>query len=298
MQRKSFESVNQLLQQVTEKLVQAKQSDTPQLEAQILVQEVLSCSRVDLFCNSNLLIREDQLRKLNAYVRRRISGEPIAYIIGKQEFMGHSFNVNKNVLIPRPETEHIVENAKKFLLQQRKQESADKRELKVLDIGTGSGCILLSLASLFPEHSFIGIDISESALELSQQNQRKLGLSKYQIKWFKKDILINELTGCYDLIVSNPPYISIEEKHLMSDSVLAYEPHGALFAEKNGLQFYQAIADKCRKVLEKSGKIIVEIGFQQEQEVKAIFESYGWSHIEVQQDYAGHPRLISAFSSF
>lgn len=223
-------------------------------------------------------------------IRRRLKQEPLAYIVGEKEFFGHRFKVSPHVLIPRPETEHLVEAVGDFL--GNKGDSA--KNLRIFDCGTGSGCVAISLKLLSPALDVIAGDISEKALSLAQENGDRMNASVQFRKFdaFSKSHWqeIRDL----DIIVSNPPYIAWGEKYDLPDSVRKFEPEKALFAEKEGLAFYQAIAAAGKNALQTGGRVFLEIGATQAQDVCAILEQEGFSVLSVLKDYNQMDRVVIA----
>ena len=205
---------------------------------------------------------------------------PAQYIIGSAEFCGHVFTVDKRVLIPRPETEELVS----LILEENDQES-----LRVLDIGTGSGAIAISLALARTNWQIQASDVSEDALELAQENAKQLEA----VLSFKTSDVLDELEGPFDLIVSNPPYISHNDVEEVGANVLASEPHLALFADRNGYAIYEKIAQQAPSVLTPDGKIYLEIGYKQGNKVKEIFQKvFPGKQVRVLKDQFRQDRMV------
>ena len=222
--------------------------------------------------------------KLSPVISRLNQHEPLQYILNEAWFYGRNFFVDPSVLIPRPETELIVEESKKVLC------GAGGR---ILDIGTGSGCIALSIALEFPQAIVTGIDVSEAALEIARKNAKALDVP---VAFQKADILNGLPTDWnFDLIVSNPPYISVQEKSSLPENVIRHEPHLALFAsETDPLVFYRAIAKAAKQTLRPNGVLIVEINEHFGGNVKTIFNQAGFAHTQIIKDFYGKDRVISA----
>ena len=215
-------------------------------------------------------------------VSRRKQRIPLQHLTGEQEFYGYPFNVNEHVLIPRQDTEVLVEEA-----QKRKREG-----MKVLDLCTGSGCILLSILKNLKQGTGVGIDISEQALEVARRNAKRLGLEAATT--FVLSDLFEKAQGSYDMIVSNPPYVTGEEMEVLPDSVRNYEPHMALFGGADGLDFYRAITKNYRAVLKPGGFLCYEFGMGQGDAVCAILEENGFTVLERTLDYNERERAVLA----
>ena len=213
---------------------------------------------------------------------RREKHEPLQYILGETEFYGYKIKVNKNVLIPRPETELLVE---KIIFE-------EKRANSVLEIGTGSGAIIIALAKNLDLKIIDAIDISKTALKKAKQNS---ALNNIEINFFQSDLFEN-ITAKYDLIVSNPPYISQEEYEQLPIEIKYYEPKSALQADNNGLYFYKKILQNAKEHLTESGKIYFEIGYDQAEKITEIAKKNGFSNIQVFKDLNGFERILSVFN--
>ncbi len=259
------------------------------LDARMLLQFILDKPHEYLVLNKQQILTPETIDQFNSLLVRRINFQPIAYIIGVKEFYGREFLVNKDVLIPRSDTEILIDVVK--------NQTSNVKPLKILDLGSGSGCIIITLLLELNHASGIAVDISDDALELLEKNVIKYELENrlnlIQSNWF--DNLNNNEK--FDLIISNPPYIDQDEINLMSKEVLRYEPKGALFAEEHGLANYYIIALNARKYLQCDGKIFVEIGFNQVAKVKSIFEKNKYIHLGTYQDISGNDRVM-VFKSY
>lgn len=235
----------------------------------------------------DIVLNDDEIEELN-YVFEKISNHyPIQYLFHKAHFFGLDFYVDENVLIPRPETEELVQ----LILASHKNEN----NLKLLDIGTGSGCIPIALKKHQPEWAVYAMDISEKAIEIAQKNAIA---NNVEIEFFLTDILNNtydSLLTTYDLIVSNPPYIPTKEKAIMSASTVQYEPSLALFVEdENPLLFYNAIANFAKKYLKQNGKLYVELNEFYADETAQLVKENGFSDVKIIHDLAGKKRMLGA----
>ncbi len=251
-------------------------SDTPMLDARILMETACGCDRLFLIKNSDLTLSENASELFHTLLSERLLGKPIAYITGCKEFMGLDFRVNEDVLIPRPDTEALVEFAIK----------TDKK--RILDIGTGSGAIAVSLAKYIPDSSVFAIDISENALKIAAENAASNNVS---ITFLKTDVLSEELPSGFDLIVSNPPYIKNSVIPTLADSVKNFEPITALSGGDDGLLFYREITKKAVLSLQSKGILAFEIGYDQASEVSEIMSEH-YEGITVIKDLSGCDRVV------
>ena len=252
-----------------------------------LIEEYLDLQRIDFSLQPNKIIENTDILKFEKALNRLKKEEPIQYILGKTEFYGYPFLVTKDTLIPRPETEELVE----WVLQ--KLEFQKKEKTSILDIGTGSGCIAISLAKKNKNLSVSAIDISKEAIEIAKQNAK---LNEVNINFIEKDILLTkELETSFDVIVSNPPYVRELEKVEIKNNVLQNEPHSALFvSDSNPLIFYSKIADLAKNHLTKNGLLFFEINQYLGQETKVILSERGYKNIELRKDLFGNDRVIKA----
>ena len=253
--------------------------------------------RIDLALQPDLSMDETQLSQWETVLTELKTYKPIQYILGETEFYGLSFLVNENVLIPRPETEELVEL---ILVECRKSKV---ESLSILDIGTGSGCIPISLKKNLPSAEVFAIDVSTNALEVAQKNAEINGV---EVNFIQTDILkVNDLKNLptsnsklpasFDIIVSNPPYVRNLEKAEINPNVLEFEPHLALFVEDNdALLFYRKITELAKSHLAENGKLYFEINQYLGKETVALVESYGFKNVQLIKDIYGNDRMISA----
>ncbi len=229
------------------------------------------------------ILTQEQEKQLNEILKRLLTHEPLQYILEEADFYGLKFKVSKSVLIPRPETEELVD----WILREVRS------EIQILDIGTGSGCIPISLSKNFAQAKIDGCDISEDALLVAEENNRLL---QTRVTFFKHDILTENLSANkYDVIVSNPPYISLDEKETMCSNVLNYEPHLALFVSgDDDLIFYRKIAEQSLHTLKPKGKLFLEINEAKGKEVVEILTDFGFTNIELRKDLSGKDRMVKA----
>jgi len=258
-------------------------------EAELLFSEIFKCDRASLYLNRGLRLDKTQAAEISGALKRRIAGEPIQYILGKTEFMGMEFKVTPDVLIPRPETEVLIEAVIKLV----NSLSLKRRALKILDVGTGSGCIAVSLAKLLTNVKVDALDISEKALEVAKFNA---ALNKVKINFIQDNLFpaCYLQPATYNLIVSNPPYVRASEIGKLQIEVRR-EPRIALDGGRDGLDFYRNIIQSAVKCLKINGYLILEIGFGQLPEIKNIFhKSHKFEIIEVVKDYSNIARVVIA----
>jgi len=252
------------------------------LDSEILISETIKKSREFIILNSKKKVENEYYLKLKKLVSERCKGKPIAYITKKKFFWKYEFNTNENVLIPRPDTEIVVEQALKLF--------KNKPDINFLDIGTGSGCIILSILKEKKNFLGTGIDISKKSLKICKINSNNLGVSN-RLKLFKSDV-DNFQIGKYDLIVSNPPYIKNANLKYLEKNVIGFEPRLALDGGLEGLSVIQKVIKKSSKLIKKNGMLILEIGFDQKDKVKKLLNNYGFYVNEVLKDLAKNNRCI------
>lgn len=268
-----------------------EETNLPRRELSVLLGWVLSKDRTGLIRDSNDPLPMSKVTEFKAAARRRMEGEPVAYITGVQEFFSRQFYVSASVLIPRPETEELVERALLFL-QKRSHENL---LTSVLDVGCGSGVIGLTLALENPLLQITATDISEKALEVARKNAKfhRLNNIKTRISDVYSGLEQAEFGPGFDLIISNPPYIPKGDPHL-SQGDLRFEPAEALTDQADGLSIYRRLAHGASRWLRPDGAVLVEHGFDQQEQVCQIFQEAGFLSIEGFSDLSGHPRMVLA----
>ncbi|MEY4456822.1 MAG: peptide chain release factor N(5)-glutamine methyltransferase [Sediminibacterium sp.] len=251
----------------------------------ILIEEVTGWDALHQNIHKNDALEQSHTDQLTQYVEKLLTGKPLQYIIGKAWFMGKAFMVNEAVLIPRPETEELVEWIVEYA-------QIINKPLSILDIGTGSGCIPISLKQAIPNASITAIDISKEALAVAQQNA---AAHNTNIEWIELDILqTKHLKDQYDIIVSNPPYIPLREKPNMQSQVIDHEPAIALFVpDQYPLIFYSKIAHIGKSALKPNGQLFFEIHYDQGEAIMALLNEMGY-HAELRQDIYGKDRMVRA----
>ena len=252
-----------------------------ELDAEIILSDIMGVTREFLIVNNNKNISKNTIKKYNHAINRRINREPVAYIIGKKEFWSKNFLVNQATLVPRPETELLIYKVINFF---------KNKKINVLDIGTGSGCILLSILKELNLSRGIGIDVSAKAIQTAKMNSKKLNLM-YRSKFKVFDI--NEFhIGMYDLIVSNPPYVPSRDIRNLSKDIINYEPLLALDGGFNGLDLIIKVIYKSNSLLKKNGLLAIEIGNNQYLKVSRLLRHHGFREISKECDYNHNVRCI------
>lgn len=228
-----------------------KKIDSPRINAELLLAHIIGCKRLDLYLAFDRPLTEPELNIYRGLIKRRASYEPLQYIIGTVEFYGLVFKVTPSVLIPRPETELLVEKIIKEL--------SDKEQLNILEIGCGSGNIAISLAYHLKQAQIITTDISDAALNLAKENSQKLGVAE-RISFIRHNILTDDLLrfSMFDLVVSNPPYVSLQSYSSLQKEIMDFEPRLAVTDESDGLTFYRIISEKVSGNIKKGGKLFLK----------------------------------------
>ena len=257
-------------------------NENPYFEAHLIFRHILKLSPTDLVLSRNKEISEEGIEIINSYVERRINHEPLQYILNSQEFMGIDFYVDENVLVPRQDTETLVEH----ILEHFKGGA-----INAIDIGTGSGCIAISIAKFNQNAHINAIDISKKALEVAKRNATDNGVLE-RINFIEADIFNYEPYGKYDLIVSNPPYIKSADIDGLQRDVNGFEPRGALDGGVTGLLFYERIVKISPKLLNTNGLLAFEVGFDQAEDVKRLMEK-DFYDIKIINDLCGVERVVS-----
>ncbi|MEW5773573.1 MAG: peptide chain release factor N(5)-glutamine methyltransferase [Thermodesulfobacteriota bacterium] len=281
-------TVRDILQKSTAFLAE-RGVDSPALSAQLLLGKALGLSRLDLLLQSDRPLDEAELAAARELVRRRGRGEPAAYILGEKEFFGLAFAVTPATLIPRPETEHIVEEAEARF--------ARDAELAFADLGTGGGCLAVTLAVRFPQSRGLAVDLSAEALAVARGNAARHGVGE-RLRFLEGDF--TDLAGLgvapasLDLVVANPPYVSEAEYAAVSPEVRDFEPRTALVPGPSGLEAIAALAPGVRAALRDGGWLLLEMGWTQAAAVRGILSGAGFAEVLVRKDLAGRDRLAAA----
>jgi release factor glutamine methyltransferase len=263
--------------------------DSPRATGEILLAHALKLERIELYLNFDQPLRGDELKAFKSLIKRRIGREPVAYILGLKEFWSLDLEVTRDVLIPRPETECLVEAALELL---SKYSPSPAR--RILDLGTGSGAIVLALASQQPQHTYLASDLSVPALEAARRNARRHDLCDI-IQFFAADWLtaLRPEKSAFDMIVSNPPYIPSRVLQSLQPEINRYEPIAALDGEEDGLECFRKILKSVHHGLKPGGDLLLEIGHDQQDAVHRIaFECGYYDDFSCTKDYSGHDRVV------
>lgn len=262
--------------------------DNPRVDAEFLLSHALGLERIMLYAHFDRPLERDELDRFRAMVKRRAQHEPVAYITGERGFWSIDLKTDARALIPRPDTETLVEQA-----LERLPEGAARR---VVDVGTGSGAIALAIAHDRPEVEVAATDVSAEALALARENAEALSLTD-RVTLLKGDLL-DALPGGWrdpapDMIVSNPPYVGEGERDVMGQDVLAHEPHQALFAGEDGLDILRRLVPQSFEALTPGGWLLCEMGYRQGEAVRALFEQSGFEQVELYSDLGGNERVVA-----
>jgi release factor glutamine methyltransferase len=276
--------------QVTTRHFLEKQVDEARLQVEYMLADVLNLNRMDLYLNFDRPITPTELETFRKYCKRKLNGEPLQYILGNQDFMGLSFKTDARGLIPRPETELIIEEIVNAV------SAKNMASPRILDIGTGSGCIAITLAKLIQDSRLLAVDVSDEALALAKENAARLSMSN-SVQFECLDVLNKtfptSFTEEFDVIVSNPPYIPIREKSELQVEVRQFEPSIALFVE-DGLEFYHKITSDAKDMLSSGGLLVFEIHCEAKDEMESILNQHEFRSVTFKKDYSGLYRVALA----
>jgi release factor glutamine methyltransferase len=258
---------------------------SPRLDSEIILAHTLNISRTDLWTQNQRILSESEIKMVKKYMERRLKREPISQICGHQEFWSLDFVVDGNVLSPRPETELLIETALNCI---------PFPTAKILDLGTGSGAIAVTMAKEISECQVSAIDIDPKALNIAKENSKRHGVIN-RIEFICADLRTSDWSGCFSMILSNPPYIKSEDIKKIMPEVRNYEPGKALDGGVTGLDFYRSIIPMAVDRLEENGFLIMEISHDQADEVTALLNDFScYQNIKVIQDYSGCDRVVEA----
>jgi len=259
--------------------------ESPRINAELLLASILNCKRLDLYLAFDKPLSKDELGKYRNFIKRRGKFEPLQYITGSVEFYGIEIKVNPSVLIPRPETEILIDSVI--------EEVKTKEEITILDIGCGSGNIAIALAANLSNCKVFGTDISKDALKISMENAEVNGV-KNKTEFHQKNILSDDFSDLpiMDIIVSNPPYVSEEKFDTLQNEIKYFEPNFAVTDFSDGYKFYNAISKKAKLLLKPGGKIFFELSENQHIKVKEIMDANGIKDIKINKDYLNIERVI------
>ena len=268
--------------------LEEKGFEDARLQVERLLAHVLGCDRVGLYLQFDRPLTPEELGSFKTLLKRRLAHEPLQYVLGECEFRGLRLKVDRRVLIPRPETEQLVDICLNLF--------AGKAPARVLDVGTGSGNIVLTLAMEWPQTEFVAVDVSPGALELATENAKALGLEG-RVRFLQADVFANEFPrrvgGEFGLVVSNPPYVRPDEWPTLQPEITQYEPKEALVSEPDGLRFYRRLAELGPQLNSEDGWLVVEVGDSQAADVRAIFQTKGFAEVTVHRDLAGRDRVVA-----
>ena len=297
--------------------LRAAQIPSHTLAAELLLMHALERDRAWMYGHPEESLDPAAAEKFRALIARRAAGEPVQYLTGKQEFWGLEFEVTPAVLIPRPETEHVMEVALARLgergIKIHMDTGAPRETLRVADVGTGSGCLAVALAWEVPHAEVVATDISEPALEVARRNAARHGVAE-RVHFLQRDLLTGlaqtdpsgvvarhamaastQNRPLFDLIVSNPPYIARNEAEQLQREVRDHEPHAALFGGPTGTEMYQRLIDQARDQLRDHGILVLELGHDSAERVRGMFDAQpAWTKVAITMDLAGIPRVLAA----
>jgi release factor glutamine methyltransferase len=281
-------------------LLRAANVPSSTLAAELLLMHTLGRERTWLYTHPEEELDASMAREYFALIARRAAGEPTQYLTGKQEFWGLEFEVTPAVLIPRPETEHVIEVALERLgargIKINMRTGEPSPPLRIADAGTGSGCLAVALAHELPHAEIFATDISAAALEVALRNSTRHGVAN-RIRFLQCDLLrpVSPSPGSFDLIVSNPPYVAQDDAATLAREVREHEPHAALFGGPSGIEIYEQLTQQAGESLRSGGVLVLELGYRSAQAVRAILVAQRhWVNVSVTNDLAGIPRVLAA----
>lgn len=270
------------------------------LAAELLLMHALGRDRTWLYTHPEAELDASVAREYSRLIIRRAVGEPTQYLTGKQEFWGLEFEVTPAVLIPRPETEHVIEVALERLgargIKINMRTGEPSPPLRIADVGTGSGCLAVALAHELPRAEIFATDISAAALEVARRNATRHHVAS-RIRFLEGDLLgpVSSSLGSFDLIVSNPPYVARSDAATLAREVREHEPHAALFGGPSGIEIYEPLTKQAGESLRSGGVLVLELGYDSAQHVRAILVAQRhWVNVSVTNDLAGIPRVLAA----
>lgn len=267
----------------TEKQLRAAGIESAQREAEWLLGAAVQSDRANLYLMREQRLQQHEQAQFEALLQRRLHREPLQYILGNCEFCGFEFAVTPAVLIPRPETELLVEKIVEL--------AASMEMPRIIDLGTGSGCIAVSLAKFIANAQVVAVDISAAVLEIAQANAKKLGVAE-RIEFRLADMTKLNFDETFDLVVSNPPYVLESERPGLQPEIYDWEPAAALYVKGDGLKFYRCILDYCKNHLRSGGWVACEMASQRSTAIEKLFREAGLFQVQIIQDFAGFDRHV------
>ena len=286
-------NINQALNYYSKKLIEiTKDYKIAYIETQILISHSLNLNKTKLISNALIELNENEINKIETLINRRLNFEPIAYITNKKEFYGIDFYVNNSVLIPRVETEEIIDLIKEYI---NKEIDKKNKKISICDIGAGCGNIAITLKKLFENADITAIEINEKAMQVIKKNCENILQNKNSINIINADALSFTPKNKFDIIVSNPPYVALKDKdNLQRD--LNFEPENALYSGYDGMDFYRNFFNIIDRYLKYNGAFFFEIGFNQGKELINICESFNIKNAEIKKDLSGKDRFLICYN--
>lgn len=283
-------NINQALNYYSKKLIEiTKDYKIAYIETQILISHSLNLSKIKLISNALIELNENEINKIETLINRRLNFEPIAYITNKKEFYEIDFYVDNSVLIPRAETEELIDLVKDYIKKN------SEKNISICDIGAGSGNIAITLKKLFENADITAIEISEKAMQVIKKNCENILQNKNLINIINADALSFTHKNKFDIIVSNPPYVALKDKdNLQRD--LNFEPKNALYSGYDGMDFYRNFFNIIDRYLKYNGAFFFEIGFNQGRELINICESFNIKNVEIKKDLSGKDRFLICYN--